>query len=72
VAQINGTATLCGIDYSYKSIIGQTISGIDGRKVGFNISPNGKRYPTVVGARIRFDAQQLDIVLDTFNERIAL
>jgi hypothetical protein len=72
VATIGGTATLTGIDYDYKSIIGQTISGIDGRKVGFNVSPNGRKFPTVVGARIRFDTQQLDIVLDTFRSPIAL
>jgi hypothetical protein len=74
VAMIHGTATLTGVDYDYAQVIGQTISGIDGRKVDFDLAPDqsGPRYPTIIGATLDFQSQQLHLVLDTFRGHAAL
>jgi hypothetical protein len=68
LATIDGTFTLTGVEFDYLSVIGSTISGISGRGVGFNVSPRGGHWPTVVGAVIRFDQQCVDFTVDTFRE----
>ncbi|MDQ3288910.1 MAG: hypothetical protein M3Q42_11770 [Pseudomonadota bacterium] len=69
LTNLDGTATLTGVDYLYNGLIGSTISGINGRNVTFNLAPPGAppRYPSVVGARIDFANQKLDLTLDTFR-----
>jgi hypothetical protein len=70
LATLDGTATLTGVDYLYKDLVGSTIGGINGRNVDFNVAPPGAapRYPTVVGARIDFIGQKVDLTLDTYRE----
>ena len=75
VGTISGHATLTGIDYhSYSLLIGTAVRGIDGRNVGFNVSPKteSKRFPTIVGAQINFDRQSIDLVLDSFRGELAV
>jgi len=71
-ASINGTVTLTGIDYDYSRVIGATISGINGRKVEFNVGTSVARYPSVTSARINVQNQSLDLTLDTSNAALAL
>jgi hypothetical protein len=67
-ASIAGNATLTGVDFNYSRIIGQTLSGIDGRDVDFNVAPVGQLYPTVISCEIDIIGQQTDLTLDTFRD----
>ncbi len=70
-ANLDGTVTLTGVEFDPRSLVGFTVSGIPGRRVDFNVSPEGRQYPTIVGMRLRIESQQTDITLDTFRgERI--
>lgn len=66
-ATVEGSATLAGVDFNLTGVIGSTIGGIDGRKVGLSVGNDIPRFPTVVGCKLDIQGQQTVLSIDTFR-----
>jgi hypothetical protein len=65
VGSIQGTVSITGVD-NPSMRIGDTVSGLPGRDLGFKTHPAGF-YPTIIALGINFETQTTEVVLNTYR-----
>jgi hypothetical protein len=65
VGLISGSVSITGIDNPALRI-GDTVSGLAGRGLGFKTHPAGL-YPSIIGFKFNFENQSTDVVLGTYR-----